>query len=72
MSAVLEITLGLLALEAVEQLPGGIAQVEEGRAVLLDEEAFVLADFEFWQRRAVDGECGGTENGDQCFVHKSP
>ena len=61
--AVVEVGLGVLAVQAVKQLPGGVAEVEERRAVRPDEEPLVLADL---QRRPVGGaggERGSSEQG---------
>ncbi len=48
--ALVQIPIGVFAVEPMKQLPGGITQVEEGRAVFLHQEALVLADLEPGQR----------------------
>ncbi len=51
---VFEIAFGFLAGEPVEEFPGGVAQVEEGRPVRVDEEAAVRGD-----PQVPAGEVGG-------------
>jgi hypothetical protein len=43
---IFQIPVGLLAIEAMEQLPGGVAQPEERRAVGMDEKPLVLGDLQ--------------------------
>jgi hypothetical protein len=45
-AAVFEVGFGFLEGEAVEKFPGGVAEVEEGGAVGVDEEAVVVGDAE--------------------------
>jgi hypothetical protein len=46
LGAEIEVFDGLFTIQSVEQLPGGIGQIEEGLAVGGDEKALVVADLE--------------------------
>jgi hypothetical protein len=64
---VLEIAVRLLAVQAVDELPRRVAEVEERPAVLVDEEAPVLAHLQAWHRstRRRRGECGEEEESER-------
>jgi hypothetical protein len=52
--AVVEELFRLLAVQAVKEFPGGVAEPEERLAILGDEETVVVRDFEFRQGRGSD------------------
>ncbi len=54
--AVLEIKLGILAVQSMKQFPGGIAQIKEWPAIVVDEETMISGYFQ-------SGWCGAKSEG---------
>src|SRR5262249_40627527 len=71
---VFQVLLDFLAIEPLKQQPGGIAQVEEGLAVLIDKVTPIRADLEFqaldrtlgcFRGRGCPGQAPRTEQGEK-------
>ena len=65
---VLQIAVGFLVIQPVEQFPRRVSEVEERSAILINEEALVVADLEARCRgggrdgQSADQRCGHEEN----------
>jgi hypothetical protein len=58
-AAVVEVALGLLATEAVEEFPGRVAQIEKRRPVGVNHKSAVGGDLQVAVREVPRGPCAG-------------